>query len=331
MRSVLSVGASLAALSFASSALAVEPAPGQAAAAAPSSTPIAITATCSLGEHTGVEEVDAKTAADIVCHELAKRGATSTNHELRFGKLGGHTLVTLASRHGNEYNEVRTSINGLDEMEIAGPRLVSSLTENKTMEQTRTIDNVMVNEQRTPKQAGGSVMATMGMYGTSSLGETSSASAGFDIGIGYRTGHFGLAASGRAGGIGSGSTKLGNVSLDIGGRLYLTDGDISPFIGAGFAVSYFHRYAEHNADLGELSGSGASSFATVGLEVLRAHHIGLVVSGRLDLPFYSLEGERRGAITTVGTGMYAYQTRGDNQHVSTYVMPISLNVGLVFH
>ena len=46
---------------------------------------------------------------------------------------------------------------------------------------------------------------------------------------------------------------------------------------------------------------------------------------------FSSNGIKSWIVTTVGTGMYAYQTRGDNQHVSTYVMPISLNVGLVFH
>jgi hypothetical protein len=330
MRSVLSVGVSLAALSCASSALAVEPAPGQAAASAPSSSPIAITATCSLGDRNGVDEAEAKTAADIVCHELAKRGATNTNHEVRFGKLGGRTLVTLASRSGNEYNEVRTFVSGLDEMEVAGPRLAASLTEGKTMEQTRTVDNVMTNEQRAPKQVGGAPMAVLGMYGGSSVGTSSSAAAGFDVGIGYRAGHFGIQADGRAGGIGSGATKIGSASLDIGGRLYLTDGDIAPFVGAGFEVSYFKRNASYDADLGELSGSGAGSFATVGLEVMRAHHIGLVVSGRLDLPFYNLEGERQGKLMPA-TGPYTYTTRGPSEHVEAYVMPISLNVGLIFH
>lgn len=336
MRSVkslsVSVGLSLAALSFASSALAVEPVPGQAAAAAPSSAPIAITATCSLGERAGVDLADAKTAADIVCHELAKRGATNTSHELRFGKLGGRTMVTLAARSGNEYNEARTFVNGLEEMDVAGPRLVTSLVEGKPMDQTRTIDNVMTDEQRMPKQVGGSVMATLGMFGGSSVGETSAASAGFDVGIGYRSGHLGLAADGRLGGIGSGASKLGSASLDVGARAYVSDSDISPFIGGGFEVSYFKRNSD--GDEASLDGSGAGAFATVGVEMLRAHHIGLVVSGRVDLPFYSLEGERYITQASPSTSSYpgsypSYNTR--NEHVSSYVVPISLNVGLVFH
>lgn len=334
MRSLLIVASALALLSFASSALAVEPTPGQAAAAPPAPTAIPITATCSLGEHAALDEAEAKTAADIVCHELAKRGATNTNHELRFGKLGGRTLVVLAARSGNEYNEARTFIQGLDEIDVAGPRLVSSLLENKTMAETRTVDNVIANEQRAPKQAGGSVAAVMGMYGLSSIGETSSASAGFDVGIGYRSGHLGLQADGRLGGIGSGDTKIGNASIDVGGRFYATDGDIAPFVGGGFEVSYFKRNGDNNQSdkPAELSGSGAGAFATLGVEALRAHHVGLVVAGRIDMPFYSLEGDRYGSSTCNYQMTSGYNcTSSGTKHESAYVMPVSLTVALVFH
>lgn len=337
MRSLLTVASALALLSFASSALAVEPAPGQAAAAPPAPTAVPITATCSLGEHTGLDEAEAKTAADIVCHELAKRGATNTNHELRFGKLGGRTLVVLAARSGNEYNEARTFIQSLDEIDVAGPRLVSSLLENKPMAETRTVDNVISNEQRTPKQAGGSVTAVMGMYGLSSVGAASAASAGFDVGIGYRSGHFGLQADGRLGGIGSGETKIGNASLDVGGRFYVTDGDIAPFAGGGFEVSYFKRNGSDDEGDGKpaaLSGSGAGAFASIGVEALRSHHVGLVVAGRIDMPFYSLEGERYGSSTCnyqMTSGYNCTSSSSGPKHESAYVMPVSLTVALVFH
>jgi hypothetical protein len=318
MRSLLTTAFSLTTLLFASSAFAVEPEPGQAAASAPSTTPIPITATCSLGDRIGVDENEAKIAADIICHELAMKGATNTNHEVRFGKLGGRTLVTLAARSGNEYNEVRTFIVGLDEIDVAGPRLAQSLTEGKTLEQTRTADNVISNEQRAPKQMGGAMMATMSMFGTSSVGTTSEASAGFGLGLGYRSGHFGLAAEGRAGGIGSGENKLVNASLDMGGRLYLSEGEISPFVAAGFEVSYLKRTATDQTEIRALAGSGAGSFAMLGVEALRAHHMGIVVAGRLDIPFYNVEGDR-------------YPERGGREKFSSYAMPVSLNVALVFH
>ncbi|MBX3226729.1 MAG: hypothetical protein KIT84_39085 [Labilithrix sp.] len=326
MRSLLAVGLASVSLTFTTAASAadpapvaetvVEPAPGQAAASAPSPSAIPITATCTLGDRTGVDEAEAKTAADIICHELAKRGATNTNHEVRFGKLGGKTLLTVAARNGNAYDEARTFINGMDEVEVAGPRLVSSLVDGKPVAETRTVDNVLANETRAPKTQRGSVMANLGMFGTTSLGETSAASAGFDVGIGYRAGAFGLTSSGRLGGIGSSENKVSTASLDLGGRLYIGESDIAPFVGAGFAVSYFHLSRETQ---GELKGSGASAFTTVGVEALRSHHMGLVVAARLDLPFYELEGSNYNPDLLRA------------EKVSAYTMPISLQVGLVFH
>jgi hypothetical protein len=322
---LISWSSGLAALFFASSAFAVEPLPGQAAAAAPSNSPIAITATCSLGDHPGVDEAEAKTAADIICHDLAKRGATNTSHEVRFGKLGGRTLVTLASRSGNEYDESRTFINGLDEIDVAGPRLVASLVEGKPMNETRTVDNVLANEQRAPKQAQGSVFCTMAMYGQSSLGEASAASGGFDLGIGYRAGRLGLSADGRLGGVGSSDNKISGGSLDVGGRFYITDSDVSPFVGGGFELSYTNISQPYGGTYnGDLSGSGAGAFGTVGVEMLRTHHMGFVAAGRIDTPFYSLDGQR--SVTSANANSdYA------SRKVSTYAMPISLTVGLIFH
>lgn len=318
MRTLLSVGIAALSFSFAGTAFALEPLPGQAAASAPASNQIPITATCSLGERTGVDEGEAKTAADIICHELAKRGATNTNHEVRFGKLGGRTLLTVAARNGNTYDEARTFINGMDEIEIAGPRLVSSLVEGKTVAETRTVDNVLTNESREPKKQGGTVLATTGMFGTTSIGEGSNASAGFDVGIGYRSGSFGLVSTGRLGGVGSGEKKISQAALDLGARYYITDGDVAPFVGGGFAVSYFHIA---RPEQGELKGSGASSYVTLGVEALRSHHMGLLVAARLDLPFYDLEGKEPSTPEN-------YMNR---QAVSSYVMPISLQFGLVFH
>ena len=266
MRTLFSAGLAALSLTFASTAFAVEPTQGQAAASAPAANAIPITATCSLGDRTGVDEAEAKTAADIICHELAKRGATNTNHEVRFGKLGGRTLLTVAARNGNTYDEARAFLNGMDEVDVAGPRLVSSLVEGKTVAETRTVDNVLANESREPKKQGGVVMANMGMFGTTSIGEPSSASAGFDLGIGYRSGSFGLVSTGRLGGVGSGEKKISSAALDLGGHLYLSDGDIAPFVGGGFAVSDFHLA---RPEQGELKGSGASAFATVGVEALR--------------------------------------------------------------
>jgi hypothetical protein len=111
---------------------------------------------------------------------------------------------------------------------------------------------------------------------------------------------------GRAGGIGSGDQKMGLASLDVGGRLYLTSGELAPFVGAGLGLSYFqiHREGEPSPD-----GSGFGAFGEVGVELLRTHSVAMGAFLRGDAPFYSLEAA----------------------HVKTYVVPVSLNLALLFH
>ncbi len=300
----------------------VEPAPGQAAAAAPSPSAIPITATCTLGEHGGVDRDEARTAADVVCHELARRGATNTQHEVRFGKLGGKTLVTLASRNGNAYDERRTFVNGLDEIHVAGPRLASALAEGKPMEETRNVDNVLAAETRETKVQRGQMSAGLGFFGTTGVGAEGGASAGFDLALAYRAGQLGFVLAGRAGGIGSGDTKIGLASLDIGARYYLGNADVAPFVGGGLGLAYY----ELNRRGGDFEGSGFGGYTQAGIEMLRTQRVTFTASLRLDLPFYALEGNSYSDTYAYGTYPTATSSRS-----SQYVMPLSFNVGLLFH
>jgi hypothetical protein len=296
----------------------VTPAPGQAAAAAPAPTATPITATCSLGDHPGVDDDEARTAADVICHELAQQRATDGVHEVRFGKLGGKTLVTVASRNGNAYDERRTFLTGMDEIHVASPRLVSALVEGRPLEDTRTVDNVLSSETRQLKVQSGSMGFEGTMFGMTGVGSESGASAGLGLGLLYRAGNLGASWSGRAGGIGSGEKKLGSASLDVGGRLYASTADFAPFIGGGFGLSYFQLNREIE---GDLSGSGFGAFVQAGAEVLRSHHTAFSMSIRADLPFYSLQG------STETYSNDGYKTN----HSTAYVVPLSFNVALLFH
>lgn len=284
----------------------VTPAPGQAAASAPSSAAVPITATCSLGDHPGVEDAEARTAADVVCHELAKEGATNTAHEVRFGKLGGKTLVTVASRNGNTYDERRTLLTGMDELPTAAPRLAGSLSDGRTMEQTKTVDNVLESEARRPKVQQGQMGFEMGLFGMTSAGEGSGASGGIDLGLDYRASSVGVTARGRAGGIGSTDTKVSTADLDLGVRYYFSNGETSPFVGGGVALSYFNLESKGGAGK---DGSGMGAFGELGYEMLRTQHVAVNAALRVDAPFYALG-------------------NGDSK---SYVAPLSLNVGMLFH
>ena len=282
----------------------------------------ALAATCTLGEHAGIDDVEAKTASGIVCHELTIRAAPSASFEVRLGKLNGRTLVTV-TEGGDESRQVRTFVSGLDELDVAGARLAVSVVDAKPLADTRDVDNVMAEEGRAPKRAASVVGAVVGTYVLSSLGVPSAPSGGIDVGLGFRTGRLGLTGDGRLGGIGSGATKMTSASLDVGGRFYLTNGDYTPFVGAGVGLSRFSRHADGGGV--ERSGSGASAFATLGFEALRSSHVGFLVAARVDLPFYELDPNDASPID------YYLRPPVMAKGSPVYAAPISLTLALSFH
>ncbi len=283
-----------------------------AAAAPPSKTPTPLTATCTLGDHYGVDPDDARVAADLICNELAKENVPAAAHEVRFGKLGKRTVVTLASRNGSTYDERRVLVSHMEEVHTASPRLVSALASGKPLEETRNVDNVLSAETTTSETRGGSFGFEPTLFGGTGIGASSGATAGGGAGALFRIDSIGLLAQGRGGGIGSVEPKLILATFDLGLRYYITRSDFSPFVGGGFGLGY--HLLRRGQGSTELEGSGFGSYVQLGAELLRTHHTAFTVSARFDAPFYTLEG-----------------VRPDGIRDSRYVSPLSLNVGLQFH
>lgn len=286
----------------------VAPLPGQAAAAAPANDRVHITATCSLGEHAGVEEVDARTAADVVCHELAARRATNTDHEVRFGRLGRRTIVTLASRNGNAYDERRTFVTELDEIYVAAPRLAEALVDGKDLDDTRTVENVLSSEAVSPKLRGGTVRFEAGIFGLTMVGASSAVAAGVEFALGFRSGPWTLGLELRLSGIGSDDAKPVAHAFGILSRYSFSDGEFSPYVGGGMGIA--ETQIVHWPS--DLEGSGIGLHAVVGFEFLRTQHVAPNVFLRADLPVYTVDGD--------------WYDRG--QETWRYVVPISLNLSL---
>jgi hypothetical protein len=294
-------------------------APVTAAAAAPGPQRIAITTTCSLGDHFGIEEGEARTAADLVCNELARKRVSGGEHEVRLGKLGTKTLVVLATRSGQTYDERRVLLEGLDELTVAGPRLVTALSEGRSLDETRNVDTMLSQEAQGPKTKKGTLAFYGGFHGLTSVGRETGVSAGVQAAVLYRAGSLGLSLEGRANGIGSASKKTSGVSLDASVRYYVLDTDVTPFLGAGLGISHTNL----DRDNGDMSGSGLAANAQIGVEALRSQRVGLSVAIRGDLPFYELEsGSRYGLLPSGSYGPLPAETG--------YAVPISLNVGLIF-
>ncbi len=275
---------------------------------------------CVLGDHVDFDEADVRTSLDVVCNELAQRGAVGSPYEVRFGKLGGKILVVVVERRTNEQR--RAFAQSMEEMLVVAPRLAEAIVRKVAVKDGETVDNVMAQNAKPvvtkPLQAG----AELGLTGTTAMGTDMSASGGVYLGLHFRRERWALVGHGRAGGIGSAEGKLGYAQLDVGGRYFMTDGDVAPFVGLGVGVGYFNVDRSPRTSLGDLSGSGFQTSAEVGVGILRTSHVGANLSLRADAPWFTLK--------TASSGGYTSSVGREPPVESRYVVPISLNVALAF-
>ncbi|CAN5684410.1 hypothetical protein BH11MYX4_BH11MYX4_67800 [soil metagenome] len=287
--------------------------------------------TCHVGEHEGFDDADARTSTDLFCGELVAHRAPRGEYDVRFGKLGSRVLFSARERTSGE--ERRVLIQSIEEVPLAAGRLVEALAEKKTVAETQSVDNVVSSESRKPKTKSGSVGVHLGLVGMTALATAPSASAGFDLGVGFRTGRAMLGGTFRAGGLGSGSHKLGFVGLDFGARYYLGDGDVAPFFGGGVGISYLSANGEEPSwanDDKSPNGSGFGANLEGGIEIFRSSSAAASLSLRADLPFYALKGSWNNGPSY---GAYSYGANYSPPPSSSrelYAVPLSLNVGFTF-
>jgi len=276
--------------------------------------------TCVVGEHAGIERDDARTTADVICHALAAHGARPGVYDIRIGKLGGKLLLVLFERSTRA--DRRLLIQGVEEVPVASERIVTAMVEGKTIEQTENVENVVSSETTTPKQKKIVPGVILGLTGQAAVGTSNTTSAGVEIDMQFRLHNFALLGEGRAGGIGSADNKLGYASLGVGGRYFLNESDVAPFIGAGLMFAYFQ--ANQGEGNPAFDGSGFGAYGELGIAFMRSSHVGGVVNFRADIPMFSLDQS--------GGSSYDYTT---NQYSTTsgssvYLVPLSLNVGISF-
>jgi hypothetical protein len=289
--------------------------PVNAPASAPTATSVSGSSrySCVLGEHGGVDDDEARTGVDVVCAELAKQRAPEGEYEIRFGKLGSRQIFTLVQRSTGE--ERQLAITGMDEILVAAPRVVTALSKSSNVAATSDVANVTQSEARTPPLKPAAKSFTMGIAGTTAAGVDFGLSGGVSMRLAFRFAQTAVVMDGRAGGIGSGDNELGYADVGVGGRYYLSNEDVSPFVAGGLALSYFQA----NRGNGEitLSGSGLGAYAEVGVELFRTTRNGFVALLRADFPTFSLKGTE-------------YEFNGPVSD-SRYVVPLSLDIGLVFN
>ncbi len=280
--------------------------------------------TCVVGDHEGIEDAEARTGADVVCAELAKQRAPAGEYEVRFGALGARQIVTLVQRSTGE--ERQMPITGMEEILVAAPRIVAALTKSSSLAKTTDVENVAQAEARTPQLKPSAKSFALGIAGTSAVGVSPGISGGVGMRLAFRFAQAAVVMDGRAGGIGSGDDKLGYADLGVGGRYYFSNEDISPFVAGGLELAYFQAN-RGNGDF-NLTGSGMGAYAEAGVEVFRTTRNGLLAMLRADFPTFPLKGtgDSPSVVDTNG-GTVSFVVPSD----SRYVVPISLEIGIVFN
>lgn len=329
LRIVTSAIAAVSALAVAREARAQDSAqpapPASAASAAPAAPPAAaastaISRTCTLGTHPGIEDADAQTSADVVCHELDKRGVTG-NHEVRLGKLGGRVLVVTTTNGGEER---RFLVNSLEELPTAATRLGDAEASGRSFEDAQKVDTVVGVDTRTPKVKPGQMGFKGGVLAAMPVGAEASPSPGIALGLLYRANRFGIDSHLRVGVGGDSGTTHMHVVLGTGPVYYFSDGDFSPYIGAGLGWMSFKLKHDGSETVGA---SGVGAYAEAGVEFLRTNRASFTAGIRADIPFFPLT-------TSGATPRYDYMTGATTvpkDPSDKYVVPVSLMVGMLFH
>jgi hypothetical protein len=310
------------------------PAPAETPPAAPA--PADTRPMCGLGEHAGVDDASAGTATQIVCDSIRHAGASPGEHfRVSIGTLGHVVVLTVAregATPGSSVDSRQLRLQNIEEIPVAAPRVAEALVRGMPVEETQKVDNLVGEETRVPRSKGGHVRFAMGLMGvTPPLDKGLTPSPGVILDLHYETpnGRFELGGDVRFGGgpndDGTIAAVNGFFEFSMGGRYYTSDTDFSPYVGGGFAWSYFNLTLPEGAFSNDHSGLGA--YVGTGFEVLRTHSTHLALGARLDLPFYAFQSPQ---YSQTGCFYGSTCTGGGGAVTTFYYAPASLEMRLTF-
>lgn len=252
---------------------------------------------CGLAEHSGVEDADAATAAQLVCTALARAGAPAdARYRVGIGKLGSVFILSVAlegDTSGSTADIREMRIASVEDVTGAAPRIAAALLHGTVIEDIEAPapgSAAPPAPALTASSSSTKVHFALGLIGQfPPLDRSATPAAGADLELHADLTPFAIVTSFRFGGDdSSGSVGIIFVEFSMGGRYFPSEGNVSPFIGSGFAWSYLamNDNVHHDFD-GNHNGLGA--YGEIGLEVGRLHNTHLAFGARLDLPFYSMQ------------------------------------------
>ncbi len=262
-----------------------------------------------IGEHPGIDEIDAQSAAVLIAVELRKlripvsdpiykAPAKGIVYQVTLRRLGEKILVHLSQEtaSGTVIVEKQLWIANIEEMIAAAPRLVDALVHNKPIDSTVDMESVTEHEAAELNKITGESLWNIGIFGTFIPGTDIAAEPGWEFGWSYETPAYSVGTEFRgSGNDGSGSDDFMFVSWSIGGRYFFNKKNISPYAGGGLSIfggSYYtdewyyddygySDYYDSNDD------SGLGMYVVGGIEMLRLTKSRLKFEVRVDRPFFS--------------------------------------------
>ncbi len=269
-------------------------------------------AVCLIGDHPGIPESDAQTAAMLVCDELRKQGISVTNpvyeapasanaYRVVLRRLGEKIFVRLSQEKpiGTIIIERQLTLANIEEMIPAAPRLVDALVHNKPIDDTVDMETVTEQEARELRKISGESLWHIGILGTFIPGTDIAGEPGYEWGWSYQTPAYTVGTEFRTSG--SNGDEDGDefsfFAWSIGGRYFFNKRNISPYVGGGFSIinTSYVRIIERNQipffrdeRRDSESDSGLGTYGVAGIEALRLTESRLKLELRIDRPFFTL-------------------------------------------
>ena len=211
-----------------------------------------VPAVCLIGDHPGIPESDAQTAALLVCDELRKQGISVTDpvyeapasanvYRVVLRRLGEKIIVRLSHENpiGTIISERQLTLANIEEMIPAAPRLVDALVHDKPIDATVDMETVTEQEARELRKISGESLWNMGIFGTFIPGTDVAAEPGMEFGWSYQTPSYAVGTDFRYSGPDDdddASKTIRVFAWSIGGRYFFNKRNISPYVGGGLAV-----------------------------------------------------------------------------------------------
>ncbi len=274
---------------------------------------------CELKQARGLDEDDAWTASELLCAELRHASSATGGYEVSLASLGRLVVVTVRRQEDGVSITVRTE--GVEEIPAA-PRIARALAEDRPLADTQRVGNLLAEEAQPIRTKPGELKFLTAVANLQSPGLGSSG-ASVTLGMMYAGERFSLPLEARVGWgrDGDAGPSLNVFSASVGGRGYLTNRDVSPYLGVGLGLLTLDAHDDSGNERFRARRIGFGTYLEAGVEVLRLHRARVALAVRADIPTYSLHQD----------AIRDWQTQQIRQGARTkYVWPVSIGVSVAF-